>query len=122
MLSVIQSDFERTIQETHAAEKAPQESFILAERNYEATIAELDQAKQGVTTLKTDAEDNLEKTNAAFEAASVKKKAAQDKLDSLVPVCLANKMSDEERTANLQREIASLRDAMDILRNYREGQ
>ena len=122
MLSVIQSDFERTIQETHAAEKAAQESFILAERNYEATIAELDQAKQGVTTLKTDAEDNLEKTNAALEAASVKKKAAQDKLDSLVPVCLANKMSDEERTANLQREIASLRDAMDILRNYREGQ
>jgi predicted nucleic acid-binding Zn-ribbon protein len=122
MLSVIQSDFERTIQETHAAEKAAQEAFILAERNYEATIAELNQAKQGVTTLKTDAEENLEKTNAALEAASVKKKAAQDKLDSLVPVCVANKMSDEERTANLQREIASLRDAMDILRNYREGQ
>ena len=28
MLSVIQSDFERTIQETHAAEKAAQESFV----------------------------------------------------------------------------------------------
>ena len=32
MLSVIQSEFERTIQETHAAEDAAQEAFILAER------------------------------------------------------------------------------------------
>ena len=30
---MIQSEFERIIQETHSAEKAAQEAFILAERN-----------------------------------------------------------------------------------------
>ena len=47
MLSVIQLDFERTTQETHAAEEGSARSFILAERNYEATISTTSTAPLG---------------------------------------------------------------------------
>jgi len=115
MLEVIQSDFDRTIRETTAAEKKAQQEFVEFERTTKVSLAQKTTAKETLETELSNVKaahnenmDDLIATQDLFD------KAIQE-LEELKPACVDTGMSYEERVARREQEIESLKEALCIL-------
>jgi len=115
MLEVIQSDFDRTIKETTAAEKKAQQEFVEFERTTKVSLAQKTTAKEtketelsNVKAAHNENMDDLIATQDLFD------KALQE-LEELKPACVDTGMSYEERVARREQEIESLKEALCIL-------
>merc|ERR1719271_1899127 len=115
MLEVIQSDFDRTIKETEAAEKKAQQEFIEFERTTKTSLAQKTVAKETkedeLANLKTAHSDNMDDLMATQDLFD---KAIQE-LEELKPACVDTGMSYEERVARREQEIEALKEALCIL-------
>lgn len=116
MISVIQSDFERTISETERAEHEANLAFI------KVFEGENKASQDEKNKLKTIAEDNLSTTQQKIDADNESLRSAQDLLDRAVQelielneACVKTEMSYEERVRRREEEIASLKQALCIL-------
>jgi len=115
MLEVIQTDFERTVRYTKAAEKEAAAAFVEFDRASRADIG----GKE--TKIKLDEED-LAVTKTTAQQKTDDLKTAMDLLDSalkvienLKPTCIDTGMSYAERVAKREEEIAALKEALCIL-------
>jgi len=115
LLEVIQSDFERTIAQTEKAEKEAAADYVQFDR---ATQTE----QSGKGTKKGLNGEDLETTKLKIEQNMQDMKSNMDLLDSalkqleeLVPMCVDNVMSYEDRVAKREEEIAALGRALCIL-------
>merc|ERR1719203_688386 len=115
MLEVIESDFDRTIRVTEAAEKAAHEAFVKLERALKADIS-------GKEEKKALDEEDLITTRDSITARMTDLKTAQSLLDDalhvledLKPTCIDSGMSYADRVAKREEEIEALRHALCIL-------
>jgi predicted nucleic acid-binding Zn-ribbon protein len=120
LLDVILSDFERTIETTEDAEAAAQASFD----QFEADTNADNEAKETEIDTKTkriaDIEDELVETTEDKDDASTLKKNALAELEKLKPMCVEGEETYEERVAKREKEIQSLKDAMEMLDNWQK--
>eukprot|EP00928_Gymnodinium_smaydae_P071209 TRINITY_DN54862_c0_g1_i1.p1 TRINITY_DN54862_c0_g1~~TRINITY_DN54862_c0_g1_i1.p1 ORF type:complete len:697 (-),score=252.94 TRINITY_DN54862_c0_g1_i1:72-2162(-) len=115
LLEVIQSDFERTLEKTEAAEKAAAAAYVEFERASKADI----KGKETKTTLD---EEDLSTTRSRIETALEDLQSQMNLLDdallrleALKPTCIDLTMPYEERVAKRDEEIAALKRALCIL-------
>eukprot|EP00444_Apocalathium_aciculiferum_P006232 CAMPEP_0183401320 /NCGR_PEP_ID=MMETSP0370-20130417/13176_1 /TAXON_ID=268820 /ORGANISM="Peridinium aciculiferum, Strain PAER-2" /LENGTH=751 /DNA_ID=CAMNT_0025582755 /DNA_START=72 /DNA_END=2327 /DNA_ORIENTATION=+ len=120
MLSVMQSDFERTIEETRKAEEQAQKDHLdfmtesgMSLASKEASTAAKKEQLEDTTSNLGEAEQSL------FSQTGILKTSLKELLD-LKPVCIDTGMSYEERIAHREDEIQSLNKAMCILEKYAE--
>jgi len=115
MLQVIESDFDRTVRTTEAAEKAAHESFVKFDRVSRADI-------KGKETKHELNEEDLTTTNNNIDLKSNDLTTAQGLLDdalrvfeSLKPTCIDTSMSYADRVAKREEEIEALNKALCFL-------
>jgi DNA repair exonuclease SbcCD ATPase subunit len=112
LLEVLQSDFQRTLSTTEAAEKKAQAEFVEFERTSKADIG----AKQTKTELDTEdlstTEINLEKSMKSLQENQDAVDQATQELEELKPMCIDSGMSYEERVEKREEEIAALKKAV----------
>jgi len=115
LLEVIQSDFQRTLSTTVAAEKDSAAEFVEFERASKADIegketkTELDEqdlevAKVDIKQNTRDMEDNMSMLDSALK-----------ELEELKPLCIDSGMSYEERVEKREEEIDALKKALCML-------
>merc|ERR1719284_1988664 len=115
MLEVIMSDFSNLEADTKAAETKAQETyddFMVETKRTKATKSkkiEMDEADKAAAELKL-AEDTKDMKGTQDELI-----AADKYYEKLVPQCIDQGMTFEERTAAREAEIASLKQALKIL-------
>jgi len=112
LLEVIQSDFQRTLSTTEAAEKKAQAEFVEFDRVSKADIG----AKETKTELNTEdlstTEINLEKSTKDLQENMDAVDQATKELEELKPMCIDTGMSYEERVQKREEEIAALKKAI----------
>merc|ERR1719313_2411848 len=115
MLEVIQSDFERAIKTTTAAEKEAHRVFVLFDRGSKGSTSSKE-------TGKAQAESDLKSTITGIAEGMADLEDAQKLLDDslkaieeLKPACIDTGMSYEERVAAREKEIEALKKALCIL-------
>jgi peptidoglycan hydrolase CwlO-like protein len=115
ILQTIQSDFERTVSETEAAEKQSYRDFVAFSKDTKASKA----AKE---TGLTQTEGELVQTSGNLQAALEDLKQQQQLLDTalraleaLRPACIDTGMSFEERVKRREAEIEALKGCLEIL-------
>merc|ERR1719163_1232018 len=115
MLEVIQSDFERSIKQTSAAEKEAQRVFVLFDRQSKGSISTKE-------TGKAQAEGDLKATETAIGQGMSDLSDAQSLLDDalkeieeLKPACIDTGMSYKERVEAREKEIEALKKALCML-------
>jgi len=115
MLEVIQTDFERTIRFTEAAEKQAAADFVKFDRVSRADISgketkiQLDQ--EDLVTTKTSIQQKMDDLKTAMDLVD----SALKVLENLKPTCIDTGMSYSERVAKREEEIAALKKALCIL-------
>jgi len=112
MLEVIESDFDRTVRTTEAAEKAAHEAFVKFDRTSRADI-------KGKETKHTLNGEDLITTNNNIDQKVIDLTTAQGLLDdalrvfeSLKPTCIDTAMSYQDRVAKREEEIEALKVAL----------
>mmetsp|Transcript_54179 Transcript_54179/g.117043 ORF Transcript_54179/g.117043 Transcript_54179/m.117043 type:complete len:684 (+) Transcript_54179:79-2130(+) len=115
ILEVIQSDFDRTVQKTKAAEKEAVADFVEFDRASKVSI------KEKSTQIELNKQD-LENIAVAIKRTIEDMQNAQDLLDKalqtiedLKPMCIDTGMSYKERVGKREEEIAALKRALCIL-------
>jgi len=115
MLEVIQSDFERSVKQTNAAESESHRGFVDFDRTSKTSISSKE-------TGKSQAEADLKSTDIAISEGMKDLEDAQKLLDDslkeieeLKPACIDTGMSYEERVAAREKEIEALKKALCIL-------
>merc|ERR1719171_1831149 len=114
MLEVILSDFANVETETKSAESMSQDAYekfmTESKRNkkMKAKKIELDNADQVST------EQKLQEDTSDLKRTQDELLAAERYYDKLVPQCIDKGMTFEERTAAREKEIASLKEALEI--------
>lgn len=115
LLEVIQSDFQRTLSTTEAAEKKAQAEFVKFERTSKADIG----GKE--TKLELDTEDlattdtNIEKFMKDMQDNQKAVDQSLAELEDLKPMCIDTGMSYEERVEKREEEIVALKKAVCML-------
>jgi len=112
LLEVLQSDFQRTLSTTEAAEKKAQAEFVEFDRTSKADIG----AKQTKTELDTEdlskTEINIEKSMKSLQENQDAVDQSVKELEELKPMCIDSGMSYEERVEKREEEIAALKKAV----------
>merc|ERR1719281_2130867 len=118
-LAVIESDFERTIEETNTQESDAEDEFQTYKTDTEQDISDKEdlgaskKSEQGETEgVLSDAKDDLAEH-------STLKKEANDKLRKLKPSCVSTGSDYAETVARREQEIESLKNAYIILDEMR---
>jgi len=115
MLEVIQSDFSRLEAETTAAESEAANEFdrFMAESKKDKAVktADLDHKKRS----KTSKESDLNDTTNDLKGTEKELQSAQFYFEKLEPKCVDAGVSHEERVAAREKEIESLKQALEIL-------
>lgn len=115
LLETIQSDFDRTIRATDAAETAAARDFVKFVQAAKSSIAskttkkELDE--QDLKTTKTSIKSKMEDLHTAMDLLD----AALKELEELKPACMDSGMSYSERVKKREEEMAALKKALCIL-------
>lgn len=112
LLQIIQSDFDRTIRQTEAAEKKALADFVDFDRTSKADIAGMETEQRLKTEELGYVSDNLEKAMADFTTASGLLDDAVKSIEDLKPMCIDFGMSYEERVAKRKEEIDALKKAL----------
>merc|ERR1719329_668155 len=112
LLEVIQSDFERTLKDTEAAEKKGAADFEQEKQNVEASVA-------GHKTKRSLDQQDSETMHITIKRKTADMKAAMDSvdghlrtLDDLKPTCIDTGMSYKERVQKREDEMAALQKAL----------
>lgn len=112
LLEVIQSDFERTLKDTEAAEKTGASDFEQEKQNVEASVA-------GHTTKRSLDQQDSKTMHITIKRKTADMKAAMDSvdghlrtLDDLKPTCIDTGMSYKERVQKREDEMAALQKAL----------
>eukprot|EP00747_Dinoflagellata_sp_TGD_P152639 gnl/TRDRNA2_/TRDRNA2_177327_c3_seq12.p1 gnl/TRDRNA2_/TRDRNA2_177327_c3~~gnl/TRDRNA2_/TRDRNA2_177327_c3_seq12.p1 ORF type:complete len:709 (-),score=278.12 gnl/TRDRNA2_/TRDRNA2_177327_c3_seq12:102-2228(-) len=115
MLEVIASDFENLISDTEAAESAGKTGFDNFMTESKKAVKMKNKKIELDGSDKTDAEAKLREDVADLKNTQDELLAAERYYDKLVPQCIDKGMTFEERTAAREAEIASLKEALEIL-------
>jgi hypothetical protein len=117
LLEVIVSDFENTISKTETLESEAQASYETFKTDTETDITDKGDLKTTKEGEKTDAELAITQAESDLRAEMEVLQNALDELEKLKPVCVDSGMSWEERKARREQEVASLKEALEILQN-----
>lgn len=117
-MEVIESDFERTADETRKAEEHAVQDHEAFTEESEKSMKEKEDAKEAKTTQKDDTTSKLSSDQESLEEKSKAVTGAVKELLELHPVCIASGMSYDERVERRADEIAALKKGLCILTNY----
>lgn len=118
LLDVILSDFERTIETVSSEEQAAQVAFETFEKDTNEDIADKEKSKSEKEAKKIETEDKLTEEEQNKMDAEDNLKMAEKSLADLKGQCVDGNESYEERVAKREQEIAALKEALDIFRNW----
>jgi chromosome segregation ATPase len=121
LLDVIQSDFEGTIEATTSEEEEAETNFGKFKTDTETDIEEKETTKKNKEDKKVETEDELltQQGNLADETENLE--LAEKALAGLKSQCVDGAETYEERVAKREQEIESLKQAMEILDNWKTG-
>jgi len=119
MLEVITSDFVRTIETTKALEKQQASDFLEFKTTTNTSLAEKNSSKTQYNTELTQTKNQISEDTTSFKDALNGLKNAVSELVDLHAACVDNGMSYEERVAAREKEVEALKEAAEILDNYR---
>jgi len=120
LLEVIQADFERTVKTVTEAEEKAAEEFKKQKKEIEDDI---DAKKEERTTLKSDLENEESALTGHQEDLKDAQTAlgdAKEELNKLKPLCVDTGMSWKARREQQKAEIASLKEALVILEDWKK--
>jgi len=115
MLEVIASDFANLVSETEAAEVASKTSFDDFMTVSKRTVKMKNKKIELDTSDKTDTEAKMREDISDLKNTQDELLAAERYYDKLVPQCIDKGQTYEEKTAAREEEIASLKEALEIL-------
>jgi len=120
MLTVIQSDFERTVADTKVSQKEADAEFLKAETDLKSVIGEQlatkEDAKARLTVLEKEQTDNKELLEEAVKSLNL----AIEELIANKKECVDSGMTYDQRVEAREHEIMSLNKALCIFKNYQE--
>lgn len=120
MLEVITSDFQRTIDESTAAQKEADKLFFDFEKKTNMSLDEKNILHDDFTSQKTNTLDSIQNKNKDLDDGMAAVDSAVTELIELHAACIAGGMTYEERVAKREEEIEALKQAYEILDNYSE--
>merc|ERR1719440_2119183 len=120
MMEVIQSDFQRTIDETQSNEKKAQKEHLKFMTETSMSLAEKNMAKKEKSKIKDETESNFESASESLDDQTAILVTSIKELIELKAVCVDTGMSYAERVARREDEIASLKKALCIFGAYSE--
>jgi len=120
MMEVIQSDFERTISETKAAEAAAKKEHLNFMTETGMSLAEKNMASKEKQSLKDETDKNLDDASDDLDAQTKILVTSIKELIELKAACVDTGMSYADRVAMREQEIASLKKALCIFGAYAE--
>jgi len=120
MMEVIQSDFQRTIDETQSNEKKAKQEFLEFMTETGKSLAEKKMASKEKQSLKGETEENFQTASDNLDGQMAILTTSIKELLELKPVCVDTGMSYAERVARREDEIASLKKALCIFGAYSE--
>jgi uncharacterized coiled-coil DUF342 family protein len=118
MLEVIESDFQRTIEETQASEVAAAKEYLEFMTESSKSLAEKKMAEEQKTKYKDEAEDKLDAADQDLQTQTSILEGSIEELLKLQPACIDTGMSYADRVAMREQEIESLKKALCILGAY----
>jgi type I site-specific restriction endonuclease len=120
MMEVIQSDFERTISETKAAETQAQKEHLEFTTETSKSLAEKNMAKKEKQSLKDETDTNQSDAESELGSQSKILVTSIKELIELKAACVDTGMSYADRVAMREQEIASLKKALCIFGAFAE--
>jgi hypothetical protein len=120
MMEVIQSDFQRTIDETRKDEKAAEKDHLDFMTESGMSLAEKTMAEKEKTKLKDEADSNFNDAEDELSSQTKILVASIEELLELKKACVDTGMSYADRVALREEEIAALKKALCILGAYAE--
>jgi len=118
-LQVIQSDFDRTIQQTNSDESEAEDEFKTYKSDTESSIGEKQDLVRDKRADVVDEKGNLADSNVDLKEHYSLKAEALDELAKLKPACVSTGSSYAERVMRREQEIESLKNAYVILNEMR---
>jgi len=119
LLEVIESDFARTIQTVHDEEIAAQDEFNAFQEMTEADIADKNEAKKGREDHRVELKEELASTIDSLKEENALLATAKKALEELESQCIRGTETYEERVAKRTKEIEALKEAHNILENWK---
>lgn len=117
-LQVIQSDFARLEAETTSAESEAAQSFTALTRDAEVAKATKTKEIEHKTEERQAQQVSLVETNSSLADTKQALVAANNYYETLKPTCVNVGMTPEEKKAQREEEITSLREALEILESH----
>merc|ERR1711957_520011 len=115
LLEVILSDFDRTVSKTTEDEGFAQEEFEAYEDDTKKDVSAKSESKDSKEDRITEVEDELTKGADSLKEQNALLKTAEDTLAELKTQCVDGEESYAERVAKREKEIAALKEALQIL-------
>jgi chromosome segregation ATPase len=115
MLAVIKKDFERAIEQTTDAEAAADADYTKFKTDTEQDMLDKGDLKKDDESKKTNAELDIKDAEADLRKETELHDNSVTELEKLKPLCVETGMTWEERTARREQEVASLKEALDLL-------
>jgi chromosome segregation ATPase len=121
MLEVIQKDYERTIDTIKTDEEKAATEYKDADERMATKIKEAEGVVADKTDAKSEAEEKITTAEGDLKSAQEELKLRNDELNQLKPLCSATEASGQlaERRKRREQEVASLREALVILREFK---
>jgi outer membrane murein-binding lipoprotein Lpp len=119
LLEVIESDFARTIQTVNDEEIAAQDEFNAFKEQTEADIADKTEAKEHREDRRAEIKDELASTIDSLKEENALLASAKKALEELESQCIRGEETYEERVAKRTKEIEALKEAQNILENWK---
>lgn len=121
ILEIIQSDYERTVDTISADETAAAAEWKTNDENAATKIKTDQDTAATKSDEKAEAEENVTAATDALKSAEEDRKLRMEELAQLKPLCTATASAEqlEERRKRRQQEVKGLREALDILREFK---
>merc|ERR1719171_3454419 len=115
MLDVIKTDFERAISTTNTEEGEADSAYTTFKTDTETDMQDKTTLKGDKEAAKTQAELDIKDAEADLRKETDLHNSSVAELEKLKPLCVETGMTWEERTARREQELASLKQALDLL-------